>query len=58
MEEVYHTYKPAPYGWWLVAAAVVRAIGRALRANPGLKDERAAALAVLHGTLHDPVGPH
>jgi len=58
MEEVYHTYKPAPYGWWLVAAAAVRWIGRLLRANPGLRDERAAALAVLTGGLNHPSGPH
>jgi hypothetical protein len=45
-------------GWWLVAAAVVRWIGRVLRASPGLKDECAPALEFLDSGLNHPGGPH
>lgn len=58
MEEIYHPYKPVPYGWWLVAAAILRGVGRVLRAAPGLKNERAAALQFLDGGLNHPAGPH
>ena len=47
MEDAYHPYTPTPYGWWTVAAAVVRWIIRSVPLNPGLKDERAAALEFL-----------
>jgi hypothetical protein len=46
MEELSKTHKEVPYGWVLVAIAAGRWIGRALRANPSLRDERAAALEV------------
>jgi hypothetical protein len=58
MEEVYHTYKPVPYGWWVIAAAVARGIGRVLRAPRGLKNESAAAPQLLDGGLNHPAGPH
>jgi hypothetical protein len=48
MEELSKTHKEVPYGWVLAAAAAVRWIGRALRANPGLHDERAAAQDLLN----------
>ena len=44
MEELSRTHKEVPYGWVLVAAAAARWMGHALGANPGLRDERAAAL--------------
>ena len=44
MEELSKTHKDVPYGWVLVVAAAARWVGRALSANPGVRDERAAAL--------------
>jgi hypothetical protein len=44
MEELHKTHKDVPYGWVLVVAVAARWIGRALRANPGVRDEQAAAL--------------
>ena len=46
MEELSKTHKDVPYGWVLAAATAARWIGRMLRANPALRDERAAALDV------------
>ena len=46
MEELSKAQKDVPYGWVLVAAAAARWIGKALRANPSLHDERAASLEV------------
>jgi len=46
MEELSKTHKDVPYGWVLVVAAAARWMGATLRANPGLRDERAAALEV------------
>ena len=46
MEELHKTHKDVPYGWVLVAAAAARWIGRALRANPSVHDERAASLEI------------
>ena len=42
MEELSKTHKDVPYGWVLVVAAAARRVGRALSANPGVRDERAA----------------
>jgi hypothetical protein len=58
MEETYHPYKSAPYGWVVYAAAAVRWIVRVLGAHPGFKDGRAAALEFLDGGLNHPAGPH
>jgi hypothetical protein len=55
MEELSKTHKDVPYGWVLVVAAAGRWMGRALRANPALRDERAAALEV---GLHRFTSPH
>ena len=44
MEELHKTHKDVPYGWVLVVGAAARWIARTLRANPGIPDERAAAL--------------
>ena len=46
MEELSKTHKDVPYGWVLVVAAAARWMNATLRANPGLRDERAAALEV------------
>jgi hypothetical protein len=46
MEELSKTHKDVPFGWVLVAGAAARWVGKALRANPSLHDERAAALEV------------
>ena len=46
MEELSKTHKDVPYGWMLVVGAVVRWMIKALSVNPGLHDERAAALDV------------
>lgn len=54
MEELSKTHKDVPYGWVLVAAAAGRLIGRALRANPSLHDERAAALEIGLNKLSNP----
>jgi hypothetical protein len=54
MEELSKTHKDVPYGWVLVAAAAARWIGNVLRANPGLHDERAAALDVGLNSLSSP----
>jgi hypothetical protein len=48
MEELSKTHKDVPYGWVLVVAAAARSIGKALRANPSVRDERAAALEGLN----------
>jgi len=47
MEDATQAYTPVPYGWFTYAAAAARWIVRSLRLNPGLKDERAAALEIL-----------
>jgi hypothetical protein len=44
MEELSKTHKDVPYGWVLVVAAAARWVGKVLSANPGVRDERAAAL--------------
>ena len=54
MEELSKTHKDVPYGWVLVAAAGVRWIGKILRANPSLNDERAAALEIGLNKLSNP----
>ena len=54
MEELSKTCKDVPYGWVLVVGAVVRWIGKATRGNPGLRDERAAALEVGLNKLSSP----
>ena len=54
MEELHKTHKDVPYGWVLVAAAAARWIGKALRANPSVHDERAAALEVGLNKLSSP----
>ena len=54
MEELHKTHKDVPYGWVLVAAAGVRWIGKILRANPSLNDERAAALEIGLNKLSNP----
>ena len=55
MEELSKTHKDVPYGWVLVVGAVARLIGKALRGNPGFRDERAAPLDV---GLHALSSPH
>jgi len=54
MEELHKTHKDVPYGWVLVAAAAGRWIGKVLRANPSLNDERAAALDIGLNKLSSP----
>jgi hypothetical protein len=54
MEELNKTHKAVPYGWVLVAAAAARWIGKVLRANPALADERAAALEIGLNKLSSP----
>ena len=54
MEELSKTHKDVPYGWVLVVAGAARWIGRVLRANPSLHDERAAALEVGLNRLSSP----
>jgi hypothetical protein len=54
MEELSKTHKDVPYGWVLVAEAAARWLGRVLRVNPGLRDERAAALKVGLNCLSSP----
>jgi hypothetical protein len=54
MEELHKTHKDVPYGWLLVAAAVAQWIGKVLRANPSVHDERAAALEVGLNRLSSP----
>ena len=44
MEDLSHLKSSEPYGWMKYAVALARVIGRLLRASPGLRDERAAAL--------------
>jgi hypothetical protein len=55
MEELHKTHKDVPYGWVLVVAAAARWIRRTLRANPTLRDERAASLEI---GLNCFSGPH
>ncbi|MDB5424729.1 MAG: hypothetical protein JWQ29_2145 [Phenylobacterium sp.] len=55
MEELSKTHKDVPYGWVRVVVAAARWIGRVLRANPGVRDERAAAL---DAGLHKLSSPH
>ena len=54
MEELHKTHKDVPYGWVLVVAAAARGLRRVLSANPGLHDERAAALDVGLNRLSSP----
>jgi len=54
MEELHKTHKDVPYGWVLVAAAAARWVGKILRANPSLNDERAAALEIGLNKLSSP----
>ena len=54
MEELHRTHKDVPYGWVLVVAAAARWAGRVLRANPGVHDERAAALDIGLNRLSSP----
>ena len=54
MEELHRTHKDVPYGWVLVVGAAARWIGQSLRTNPGVRDERAAALDVGLNRLSSP----
>ena len=54
MEELSKTHKDVPYGWLLVATAATRWVLRTLGANPGVRDERAAALDVGLNKLSSP----
>ena len=54
MEELHKTHKDVPYGWVLVVADAARWIGKILRANPGVHDERAASLEVGVNRLSSP----
>jgi len=54
MEELSKIHKDVPYGWVLVVAAAARWIGKTLGANPGVRDERAAALDVGLNRLSSP----
>ena len=51
-------HESRPYGWVVYAAAALRWLVRVLSVNPGLKNERAAALEFLDGGLNHPAGPH
>jgi hypothetical protein len=57
MEDLSHLNSNEPYGWMLPVVIAARIIGRLLRASPGVRDERAAALEFLDVGLNQPSGP-